>query len=173
MVCGTCVGLGDEKLGLIDEAFDLVVVDEAARAQGSELAIPLVTGRKVLLVGDQKQLEPFLDREALQKAAKELGLEEAQLMRSDFERAFGSPYGETASALLDIQYRMAPTIGGMVSDVFYDGKLKTGRGAPQPEWRALPWPFDSEISWVSSSGKETARSGSVRNDSEVVDSVES
>ncbi len=173
LVCGTCVGLGDEKLGLIDEAFDLVVVDEAARAQGSELAIPLVTGRKVLLVGDQKQLEPFLDREALQKAAKELGLEEAQLMRSDFERAFGSPYGETASALLDIQYRMAPTIGGMVSDVFYDGKLKTGRGAPQPEWRALPWPFDSEISWVSSSGKETARSGRVSNDSEVEDIVES
>ncbi|OAN68841.1 hypothetical protein A8B83_17505 [Rhodobacteraceae bacterium EhC02] len=173
LVCGTCVGLGDEKLSLINEAFDLVVVDEAARAQGSELAIPLVTGRKVLLVGDQKQLEPFLDREALQKASEGLGVDETQLMRSDFERAFGSPYGQTASAVLDIQYRMAPVIGQLVSDVFYDGQLKTGRLEPQSEWGALPWPFDSEISWVSTSGKETAWSGRVRNDSEVEDIVES
>jgi hypothetical protein len=173
LVCGTCVGLGDEKLGLTGQAFDLVVVDEAARAQGSELAIPLATARKVLLVGDQKQLEPFLDPDATRRAAEVLGIDEAELVRSDFARGFDSPYGRTASARLDIQYRMAPHIGRVVSDVFYNGELKTGRDNPGSEWSNLPWPFDQELSWVDIDGMETSVGGRVRNEAEVEDIVES
>ncbi len=173
LVCGTCVGLGDEKLGLSTQAFDLVVVDEAARAQGSELAIPLGTARKVLLVGDQKQLEPFLDPEATRLTAEELKIDEAELARSDFARAFDSPYGKSASALLDIQYRMAPRIGRLVSDVFYEGKLNTGREEPKSDWSNLPWPFDQELSWVDVAGSEISDAGRVRNEAEIEDIVES
>lgn len=173
LVCGTCVGLGDEKLGLAGQAFDLVVVDEAARAQGSELAIPMVSARKILLVGDQRQLEPFLDPEATRRAAQALNVEEAELAKSDFARGFDSPYGNSASALLDIQYRMAPRIGTLVSDVFYDGNLKTGRKAPEAEWSHLPWPFDEDLSWVDVAGAETSKAGRVKNAAEVEDIVES
>lgn len=173
LVCGTCVGLGDERLGLTKEAFDLVVIDEAARAQGSEIAITISTARKVLLVGDQKQLEPFLNPEATRRAADVLRVDESELTKSDFARGFESPYGKTASALLDIQYRMAPNIGKLVSDVFYEGKLKTGRKAPESEWGELPWPYDAELSWVDVAGAETASSGRVRNEAEVEDVVES
>ena len=173
LICGTCVGLGDEKLNLASQAFDLVVVDEAARAQGSELAIPLATARKALLVGDQKQLEPFLDAETIRRAAESLKIDDAELAVSDFARAFESPYGNTASAQLDIQYRMAPKIGELVSDIFYDGKLKTGRQPPKGEWDGLPWPFDEVLSWVDVAGTETYASGRVRNNAEVEDVVES
>lgn len=40
-------------------AFDWVVIDEAAKAWPTELAIPLVRGRRWLLVGDHHQLEAF------------------------------------------------------------------------------------------------------------------
>lgn len=173
LVCGTCVGLGDEKLGLGEQAFDLVVVDEAARAQGSELAIPLSTARKVLLVGDQKQLEPFWDLKATRHAAEILGIDETELAKSDFARGFDSPYGRTASARLDIQYRMAPRIGKVVSDVFYAGELSTGRGAPTAEWANLPWPFDQEISWVDVDSEEKSKDGRIRNEAEVEDIMES
>ncbi|MDE4061718.1 AAA domain-containing protein [Phaeobacter gallaeciensis] len=173
LVCGTCVGLGYEKLGLMNQAFDLVVVDEAARAQGSELAIPLVSARKVLLVGDHKQLEPFFDPETLKRTATALNIDEKELEKSDFERGFESPYGRSASARLDIQYRMAPKIGEVVSDVFYGGELKTGRKEPTKKWSGLPWPFDDELSWVDVSGGEISKAGRVRNNSEVEDIVES
>lgn len=173
LICGTCVGLGDEKLNLASQAFDLVVVDEAARAQGSEMAIPLANARKALLVGDQKQLEPFLDSETIRRAAEALSVDDAELAMSDFARAFESPYGKTASAQLDIQYRMAPSIGELVSDIFYDGKLRTGRPLPKREWNDLPWPFDASLSWVDVAGAETSAAGRVRNNAEVEDVVES
>ncbi|WP_265095382.1 C-terminal helicase domain-containing protein, partial [Vibrio cholerae] len=47
-------------------------------------------------------------------------------MRSDFARAFNSPYGKQASAALLTQYRMAPSIGDLVSNTFYDNKLRNG-----------------------------------------------
>ncbi|OWK26141.1 hypothetical protein AJ87_48780 [Rhizobium yanglingense] len=39
LVCGTCVGLGSPKLRLTEKTYDLVVIDEAARATSSELAV--------------------------------------------------------------------------------------------------------------------------------------
>ena len=56
VVSGTCVGLGRSSLGLTKAAFDLVIVDEAARCTPSELAVPIQAGKWVVLVGDHAQL---------------------------------------------------------------------------------------------------------------------
>lgn len=48
---------------LRDVRFDYVIVDEAARATPAELMVALVVGKRFVLVGDHKQLPPFMDTE--------------------------------------------------------------------------------------------------------------
>ena len=64
-------------------------------------------------------------------------------MRSDFERAFESAYGRLVSATLKTQYRMQPAIGDIVSEVFYQGQLETGK-------RLIPAHFDQSPECISS-----------------------
>lgn len=148
LVCGTCVGLGDGKLNIQEKVFDLVVVDEAARSTASELMVPLQTARKVLLVGDHMQLLPQLSQEVIESVAAVNDVRPEYLRKSDFARAFDSSYGTSASSILETQYRMAPKIGGLVSEVFYQGRLKTGRPVAESHYDALRWPLDDECAWV-------------------------
>jgi superfamily I DNA and/or RNA helicase len=60
VVAGTCVGVAAiRSLGDID--FDLCIVDEASKATPTETLVPLSRARRWILVGDSKQLPPFLD----------------------------------------------------------------------------------------------------------------
>lgn len=114
------------------DAFDLVIVDEAARATLSELMVAALRGTRVILVGDHKQLPPHLEdlrRDQLRAA----GFEERDVKRSLFEELFtgvsatGKPgLPATLTHTLDIQYRMHPSIASIVSRAFYGGKLATG-----------------------------------------------
>jgi hypothetical protein len=42
-----------------DQAFDWSIVEEAGKAHGFDLALPLQAGHRWLLIGDQKQLNPY------------------------------------------------------------------------------------------------------------------
>jgi serine/threonine protein kinase len=140
-----------------DDAFDLVIVEEAARAYPIELLGPIRLARRWLLIGDQKQLPPFgVDdfRAELKKLIEEIeadeglvggrremiGLprylgyanaEELHQELDDTTALFQTLYrlGELVrnpiSAQLQVQWRMHPTIGRMVSQIFYDDRLKT------------------------------------------------
>ncbi len=123
----TSCGQADSKwLGMADRTFNLVVVDEAARANPLDLLIPMVKGRRVILVGDHKQLPHVLEREIEQSLAKE-GDEKLKDIygKSLFERLWESLPKQTAidgierTAQLTDQFRMHPTIGQFVSDRFY------------------------------------------------------
>ena len=59
VVGATCLGI-DAEGEVSDIEFDWVIVDEAARATKPELLVPLVRGRKAILVGDHLQLPPTL-----------------------------------------------------------------------------------------------------------------
>ncbi|RMA82676.1 AAA domain-containing protein [Umboniibacter marinipuniceus] len=131
LVCGTCVGMGLGHLSVRDNQYDWVIIDEAARSISSELAIAMQSGKRVLLVGDHKQLPPTYQDEHKVELSRSLKINKSDpdfdwVLKSDFERAFESEYGQAAGAKLLIQYRMAEPIGNMVSDVFYDSELKTG-----------------------------------------------
>ncbi|MBN3948797.1 MAG: hypothetical protein HWQ38_20990 [Nostoc sp. NMS7] len=123
----TSCGQADSKyLGMANRTFNLVVVDEAARANPLDLLIPIVKGRRVILVGDHKQLPHVLEREIEQSLAKE-GDEKLKDIygKSLFERLWESLPKQTAidgierTAQLTDQFRMHPTIGQFVSDRFY------------------------------------------------------
>lgn len=153
LVCGTLVGVGRRRLELAESSFDWVIVDEAGRAQAAELMVALQSGKRVLLVGDHKQLPPFYHQQHLKLAAKRLELGRGIFYESDFERAFKATGGVT----LDTQYRMVEPIGELVSECFYAkdiGKLHTGRGA-SPDWYAqLPSPWNKAVTWIDSSSPQ-------------------
>ncbi|MBJ6900022.1 hypothetical protein JG638_18425, partial [Vibrio cholerae] len=77
------------------------------------------------------QLPPLYSDAHKAALARKLGINSSrteidEVLRSDFARAFNSPYGKQASAALLTQYRMAPSIGDLVSNTFYDNKLRNG-----------------------------------------------
>lgn len=149
IVAGTLVGIGRRAAGVIQNMYDWVVIDEAGRAAPSELAVAMQTGRRILLVGDHKQLPPTFEQDVRNVVSKKLGYtSDSRAFASDFERVFDSPYGLMVGASLNEQYRMAPTIGELVSDVFYEGRLATGRGASWLDTSLLPVHLRHEVSWV-------------------------
>jgi hypothetical protein len=148
IVCGTCVGLGQPSLGLASAQFDLVIIDEAARCTPSELAVPIQSGRWVVLVGDHFQLEPYHLEEVVEDTSRRIGVAEEEIRRSDFQRAFDSDYGRVVGRTLQIQYRMLPAIGRLVSDVFYRGTLSHGRVSPHVPTDCLPEWLQPEVIWI-------------------------
>jgi hypothetical protein len=152
IVAGTCVGLGRTSLGLTATPFDLVIVDEAARCTASELAVPVQAGRWLVFVGDHVQLEPQHDNAVVAQVTVETGIPKQDVLRSDFERLFQSPYGLEAGATLKTQYRMLPAIGEIVSSAFYGGNLEPGRVDPVIPPGSIPSDLKHPITWFTTDG---------------------
>lgn len=158
LVCGTCVGLGRSQFGVASNRYDWVIVDEAARATPGELAVAIQSGRRVLLVGDHRQLPPLYTQPVVRKMVTDLQWSDRRaLTRSDFERTFESSYGELVGATLRTQYRMAPPIGALVSACFYPVPLEPGRGNPAPWFAGLPSRLGAIVTWIDTSeaGKQS------------------
>lgn len=153
LVCGTCVGIGLGHLSVRENQYDWVIIDEAARSVSSELAIAMQSGKRVLLVGDHKQLPPTYQDEHKSELSRRLKINKNDpdfdwVLKSDFERAFESDYGKAAGAKLLIQYRMIEPIGNMVSDVFYDSELKTGNRHVPDIYSNISETLEAPVTWL-------------------------
>ena len=153
LVTGTCVGIGQGHIGVQDNLYDWVIIDEAARSIASELAIAMQSARRVLLVGDHLQLPPLYSDAHKTALARKLGINSSraeidEILQSDFARAFNSPYGKQASAALLTQYRMAPPIGDLVSKTFYGGLLRNGERAIPDVYEHAPHALRSMVTWL-------------------------
>ena len=155
LVIGTCVGIGQRHIGIADNLYDWVIVDEAARSISSELAIAMQSGTRILLVGDHKQLPPLYSEEHKNALARRLGISKRgeeldQALGSDFERVFLSEYGKQTCATLKTQYRMAPAIGSLVSECFYENVLENGKTANDVPniYSKLPEKLKSCVTWL-------------------------
>jgi serine/threonine protein kinase len=156
LVTGTCVGIGQGHIGIHENIYDFVIIDEAARSISSELAIAMQSAKRVLLVGDHLQLPPLYSDAHKAALARRLGINNARteldvVLRSDFARAFNSDYGIQASAALLTQYRMAPAIGNLVSNTFYMGKLNNGPRPIPDIYRNAPNSVRSPVTWLDTS----------------------
>lgn len=152
VVAGTLVGIGKRGTGVVDNIFDWVIVDEAGRATSSELAVAMQVGHRILLVGDHFQLPPTFSKEVKDAIKQRFSVgDESPLFSSDFERIFNSGYGRKVGTTLLRQYRMAPNIGELVSDCFYQGKLETGRENPPEYYDFLPEQFSKQVCWIDTS----------------------
>ncbi len=123
----TCVQAANRGFSEEFKSFDVVIIDEVSKCTPPELLIPALKGKKLVMVGDHRQLPPMLDTSTLEEVAQEIGgtrqelqfLEES-LFKSQFESAHKS-----IKQMLNTQYRMHPMIMGAINQ-FYDGKLECG-----------------------------------------------
>lgn len=164
LVCGTCVGIGRTALKIEDNMFDLVVIDEASRANAGELSVAMQVGRRVLLVGDHKQLPPQFERTLIDEVTTRHGPSYgAALRQSEFQRAFSTSYGQFVGRTLTRQYRMEPPIGSLISKFFYTGKLENAKKDPTPDWySALPNCLSACVTWLDTAslgGRANEREG--------------
>lgn len=122
LVGATCLGIA--SLGAaIDFNFDWVIVDEAGKATPPEILVPICLGRKVVLVGDHKQLPPVVDEALLKLQDKErMNISKEDLELSLFEYLERN-LNEDCKSILDEQYRMNPVIGDLISKQFYGNQL--------------------------------------------------
>ncbi len=123
----TCVQAASRGFSEEFKSFDVVIIDEVSKCTPPELLIPALKGKKLVMVGDHRQLPPMLDTSTVEEVAQTMGntrdelqfLEES-LFKSQFESA-----DESIKQMLTTQYRMHPFIMGAINQ-FYDGKLESG-----------------------------------------------
>lgn len=128
-----------------DVAFESVIIDEAARANPLDLFIPLsMAKRRVVLVGDHRQLPHLLEPDVEHELADEVrdGAVEAEVLRavqaSLFERLWvtlrkleANDYNRR-TVTLNAQFRMHPVLGRFVSSVFYEANGDDEIESPRP-----------------------------------------
>ncbi|MCD7825824.1 MAG: AAA domain-containing protein [Clostridiaceae bacterium] len=121
--------------------FDVVIIDEVSKATPPELLIPMLRGRKIVLVGDHRQLPPLFNEH--EKTYQEVAEQQEDmddvivpLTMSDFnkykdmvtsslfERYFEKAGAKIKETLTD-QYRMHFDIMDIIN-IFYDQCLKDG-----------------------------------------------
>lgn len=129
------------------DGFDVVIIDEVSKATPLELLLPLMRGKKAILVGDHRQLPPVFNEadgltfedeveqsEAQAEGDKQLTntnltkenlhkfekMVTASLFKELFEQA-----PDSLRERLNIQFRMHPDIMRMIN-FFYEGQLECG-----------------------------------------------
>jgi len=126
-----------------DIEFDTVVIDEAARANPLDLFVPMsMARRRIVLVGDHRQLPHLVQRELEDELIARQSLTESQAKayeQSLFERLVKQLREQEKIdnikrvVMLDTQFRMNPTLGDFISQQFYEleglGVLHSGRPA--------------------------------------------
>lgn len=125
------------------DTFDVVIIDEVSKATPPELLLPILKSRKIILVGDHRQLPPlFGENERTYKEmvedAKDNDDEEAkQLLTEDnfhkyekmvtasvFKEYFETAHHNIKHSLLE-QFRMHTEIMNVINR-FYENRLKSG-----------------------------------------------
>lgn len=137
-----------------EPVFDLVIMDEASKATPPELVLPLTLGKKVVVIGDHKQLPPMIDSDEFAEAlgtmgakqlAEELSAEELKV--SQFEKLF-SHAPEYAITSLDTQFRMHEQIMKCISQFYADQKeLEHGLICGIKETQDIPDLKDKSSRW--------------------------
>ena len=170
----TCVGLGGWQAlqngtyehffsntdSFLKTTFDLVIVDEAGHATFAETVIPMCFAKKILLIGDDKQLPPILGDElpCHDNMSKNCfsgvdGLKcDCWFEYSLFSYLWQNNDLDLPKLMLDTQFRMHPDIGTFISNAFYDGKLRNGTKAKDRQFSFGP--FIKPVCVVSTSNRK-------------------
>ncbi|WP_132215833.1 AAA domain-containing protein [Mariniflexile fucanivorans] len=182
----TCIGVRtDRELNEYNLKFDTVIIDEAGKANISETLAAISMAKKVILVGDQMQLPPYIDGSLLdEKEATSFPLSKygKNFLKEDIQHALKTSFFEFLvtriknklfpvenKELLNYQHRMHPHIGEFISDSFYEGKVKMGEHTFGNTLK-LPSPFEKEVIFINTSSAQNSYESfdgfSAQNDSE-------
>lgn len=145
VVAGTCVGIAGVP-GIQEIDFDLCIIDEASKANATEALVPMAMASRWVLVGDERQLPPFIEDELMNRDFQATYDIKPDDLRLTLFAQLAAHLPQACKQSLLIQHRMRPAIGTMVSDCFYEGRLQNGdvRGAAEM-LNAFPRP----VTWFS------------------------
>ncbi len=143
--------------------FDFVVIDEVSKATPTELLIPAILGKRLILVGDHKQLNPVFGDE-VEGEPYEVVLDRLKLQKHQFEQILKKPLFEDRfnrfhsnpslrrTRTLPQQYRMHSLIMNGINQ-FYNGQLRLGFGNQDEKKKhrinSIPWlNLDAHVIWI-------------------------
>lgn len=123
------------------DTYDYVIIDEAARSNPLDLLIPMSMGKKIILVGDHKQLPHMVEKdivEAVVQKTKDIGAN-AVLEESLFMRLFNKvkeadekaktdldvPHYIERTCTLNQQFRMHSQICELINVFYEEEQLET------------------------------------------------
>lgn len=152
VICATCVGSTSEYLKSM--TFPRIIMDEVTQANELATLIPLIKGcQQLVLVGDHKQLPPTVISTFAQSKGMTISLFE-RLVKQGVQ-----PH------LLDVQYRMHPSISEFPSYKFYNSQLHNGISpSDRPIVQGFDWPSQlTRVAFVNVKGTEQIYSSSIQN----------
>ncbi|CAJ1337770.1 unnamed protein product [Effrenium voratum] len=119
--------------------FTSVIIDEAAQASEPDVVISfMLASVRVVVVGDHKQLGPVV-------AESNLCDSYINVLETPFlERMLQKPQQHSANTLLNVQYRMHPSIRKFPSTQFYNSQLEDGVTVTHRPELARLWPTKDE-----------------------------
>lgn len=134
-----------------DLKFSTIIQDESSKATPAELSLPLIYGKKNIIIGDHRQLPPMLDKEEFKlsldflldrtenedekkkiKKLKSFVINNFNEMEiSHFERLFDK-IDPSLKGIFNKQYRMHPDINEVIKQFYInDGGLECGLIIPE------------------------------------------
>src|SRR5690606_38695969 len=139
-------GENKTKYEEVDLFFTTVIQDESSKATPAELSLPLIYGKKNIIIGDHRQLPPLLDKESfmmsldflLDRIDNETEIKKINKLKrfvdknfdvlevSHFERLFNE-IDDSLKGVFNLQYRMHPDINEVIKQFYVDdGGLQCG-----------------------------------------------
>ncbi len=138
----TCVASANKEFMDNYPIFDVVIIDEVSKATPPELLLPMLKGKKIVLVGDHHQLPPLIGDETFEETLEEVIKEsntfeqkrelEKLLEESLFERLYKN-LPRSNKQMLAIQYRMHEKIMQTIAPFYQNENDSLKCGLPDSD----------------------------------------
>jgi superfamily I DNA and/or RNA helicase len=164
-----------KSVGYMDHpTYDTVIIDEAARVNPGDLMIPMVQARRrIILVGDHRQLPHIYDEEIFENmrdSGNEVGKDVVKVSMFQYLKRMAEKLsredGIVRTITLDAQFRMHPELGDFINKNFYT-VYGEGFESPLPAAKFTQDIYDKPYMWVNitnKGGKESKKGTSrIRN----------
>ena len=123
----TCIQSGTRDFDENYPSFDTVIIDEASKSTPPDIILPMLKGKKVVLVGDHKQLPPFIDSTAYDEI-EEVDEQLKELIKVSLFEELYEKSDSSMRTMLFRQYRMHRSIAALINQFYIDtdaGRLES------------------------------------------------
>lgn len=138
-----------------NDVYDYVIIDEAARSNPLDLLIPMSMGKRIILVGDHKQLPHLVERDIVERVVEKTKdnsaiavLKESLFMRLFYKvREADATAGTQRTCVLNEQFRMHSSICNLINTFYQEEHLKTAC-ADEDKLHALGLYDNKPLAWI-------------------------
>lgn len=123
----TCIQSGTKDFNENYPSFDVVIIDEASKSTPPDIILPMLKAKKIILVGDHKQLPPFIDSNAYDELEEEDTNLKELIKISLFEELYEKS-DISMRTMLFRQYRMHRDIAALINQFYINtdaGRLES------------------------------------------------